>query len=183
MVKFCIDCVHFNGAKSPKCKRLERQETSPLTGESYTVGERSCDNERSSPFFYFGPPRCGPDARFFEQKPQVVSPPNPNAKSPGDEIVIAIKTEGLVTDYEPVFDWPPPWPAGSFMAGRGAWIAHDGFGCPVSEDSLVKVMTSDGWHSPLIKASTMIHRRQWDWADVGLHRDAIVKYRKYGEAG
>ncbi len=66
-------------------------------------------------------------------------------------------------------------------ADKDGWIEHDGKGCPVSSETLVSIVCSDGYEqtnapAKLWGSSTGHDCDWWDWKTCP-NADRIVKYR------
>lgn len=74
-IRFCKDCAHFwpppwLAGSEPECRRpLWAERIDLVTGEPKRLGANP-KRERSSEQTLFGRERCGPKARFFEQRPE-----------------------------------------------------------------------------------------------------------------
>lgn len=69
-MKACNQCVNYArgvGVFGNNCYR-PTDEINPVTARPYGLGQK-CYRERSKPFWPWSD-RCGPDAQYFEQKPQ-----------------------------------------------------------------------------------------------------------------
>lgn len=75
MMKLCKDCQHIAIYEGSICRRPIGEKVDPVHGENTVRGHFDCKAERSAKKRFFQRhERCGPDAKFFEQRRPLIPP-------------------------------------------------------------------------------------------------------------